>query len=84
MPTPQVLERVVECLLSLTHPQPTVQEQAFRFMPIPINEIILTEEMNRLHRNGILCMFNICRGIMYILMQLAVRNDLLHWQASLF
>jgi hypothetical protein len=40
-----------------------------------LNEIILTEEMNQLHRNRILLMFNIT----YVLQRFAVRNDLLHW-----
>jgi hypothetical protein len=45
-----------------------------------LNEIILTEEMNQLHRNGILLMFNnICCDKTYVLKWLTVQNDLLHW-----
>jgi hypothetical protein len=31
-----------------------------------LNEIILIEEMNHLHRNGIILMFNVCCYIMHV------------------
>jgi hypothetical protein len=46
-----------------------------------LNEIILTEEMNQLHRNGILIMFNEHCHIPHVLSRLAVRNGL-HWRCT--
>jgi hypothetical protein len=37
-----------------------------------LNEIILTENMNQLHRNGILLMFDLCCDITYVLKWLVV------------
>jgi hypothetical protein len=47
-----------------------------------INEIILIKEMNQLHGNCILLMFNVRYDITYILKLCAVLNDLLHWLCS--
>jgi hypothetical protein len=42
-----------------------------------LNEIILIEELNQLHGNGVSLMFSVCCDIMYVLKLLAVQNDLL-------
>jgi hypothetical protein len=47
-----------------------------------LNEIILIEEMNQLHRNDILLTFNVRCDVTYVLKRLAVWSGLLHWQCT--
>jgi hypothetical protein len=48
-----------------------------------INDIILIKELNRLCKNGILLMCNVCCGITYVLKQPSVWNYLLHWLCTI-
>jgi hypothetical protein len=44
-----------------------------------LNKIILIEEINQLHSNGILLVFNVRCDVTYELRRFAVRNYILHW-----